>query len=68
MSCHGSPGFQSYSRTLSRLLWVEFIDAQLKAAQSKLAKAETGLPGYCRSVSSSVSATELPPLKIAAAE
>ncbi|MCB1483636.1 MAG: hypothetical protein AB7S74_06405 [Hyphomicrobium sp.] len=39
MSSHGSAIFEAYTRTLRRIYWAEFVDAQLTAARPQNFKA-----------------------------
>lgn len=33
MARHGSPGFEAYTRNLRRLMWADFIEAQMAATR-----------------------------------
>ncbi|MBL8884331.1 MAG: hypothetical protein JNL45_14905 [Hyphomicrobium sp.] len=39
MGSHGSPMFEAYTRTLRRIYWAEFVDAQLSASRPQNFKA-----------------------------
>jgi hypothetical protein len=47
MAHHGSPGFEAYTRNLRRLLWADFIEAQMSAtrpAQFRASLVDNPLP------------------------
>ena len=47
MAHHGSPGFEAYTRNLRRLMWADFIEAQMAAtrpAQFRASLVENPLP------------------------